>query len=75
MISYSYWQRRFGGRPEVLGNDLYGAQGCVTVIGVTPRGFIGETAGQQPDFRLPLRMQPRRAARRQLAARRACRKR
>jgi predicted permease len=31
----------------------------VTVIGVTPPGFIGETNGQQPDFWLPIRLQPR----------------
>ena len=30
----------------------------MTIIGVAPPGFIGETSGQQPDLWLPLRMQP-----------------
>ena len=58
VISYSYWQRRFGGRPDVLGKTFTVRKVVMTVIGVTPRGFIGETAGQQPDVWLPLRMQP-----------------
>ena len=31
----------------------------VTIAGVAPPGFIGETNGQQPDMWLPLRLQPR----------------
>jgi predicted permease len=58
VISYEYWQRRFGGRSDVLGKALTIRKAVFTVIGVTPRGFIGETSGQQPDLWLPLRMQP-----------------
>ena len=58
VISHSYWQRRFGGRPEIVGTTMTIRKAALTVIGVTPRGFIGETHGQQPDFWLPLRMQP-----------------
>ena len=58
VISHSYWQRRFGGRGDVLGTALTIRNAMLTVIGVTPRGFIGETSGQQPDFWLPLRVQP-----------------
>ncbi len=70
VISYSYWQRRFGGSADVLGKTLsiatipaFSAPSIVpktslTIIGVAPRGFIGETAGQQPDLWIPLRMQP-----------------
>lgn len=71
VISYDYWQRRFGGSTSVLGTSLtvgplsgrnlqskevYTAR--LTIIGVAPRGFIGETAGQRPDMWIPLRMQP-----------------
>jgi putative ABC transport system permease protein len=59
VISYNYWQRRFGGRPDVLGRTIALRKAALTIIGVTPRGFIGETSGQQPDLWLPLRMQPR----------------
>jgi predicted permease len=58
VISYNYWQRRFGGRPDVLGSTFTLRNAVLTIIGVAPRGFIGETAGQQPDLWIPLRMQP-----------------
>jgi predicted permease len=58
VISYNYWQRRFGGRPDVLGKTLALPKVALTIIGVAPSGFIGETSGQQPDLWLPLRMQP-----------------
>ncbi|HYL75853.1 MAG TPA: ABC transporter permease [Bryobacteraceae bacterium] len=57
VISYNYWQRRFGGRPDVLGQTIHMRKAALTIIGVTPRGFIGETSGQQPDIWMPLRMQ------------------
>ena len=34
------------------------SKASLTIIGVAPAGFIGETAGQQPDVWVPLRMQP-----------------
>jgi predicted permease len=58
VISYNYWQRRFGGRPEALGATFTLRNLVLTIIGVAPRGFIGETAGQRPDLWIPLRMQP-----------------
>jgi predicted permease len=58
VISYNYWQRRFGGRPDVLGKTLAMRKVALTIIGVAPSGFIGETSGQQPDLWIPLRMQP-----------------
>ena len=57
VIGYGYWQRRFAGR-NVLGQSFTLRNAVLTIIGVAPRGFIGETAGQEPDFWLPLRMQP-----------------
>jgi hypothetical protein len=58
VISYGYWQRRFGGRPDVLGKTLTVRKATLAIVGVAARGFIGETSGQQPDMWLPLRMQP-----------------
>jgi predicted permease len=57
VISYNYWQRRFGGG-DVLGKTFTLRKATLTIIGVASRGFIGETSGQQPDLWLPLRMQP-----------------
>jgi predicted permease len=59
VISHAYWQRRFGARPDVLGRTLLVRDTPVSILGVTPAGFIGETSGQQPDLWLPLRLQPR----------------
>jgi predicted permease len=58
VISYSYWQRRFGGRTDVLGQTVTIRRLPLTIVGVTPRGFIGETVGQQPDLWMPSRLQP-----------------
>jgi putative ABC transport system permease protein len=58
VISYDYWQRRFGGRADVLGKAIAMRNVTLTVIGVAPPGFIGETVGQQPDLWVPLSLQP-----------------
>jgi MacB-like periplasmic core domain len=49
VISCTYWQRRFGGRPDAVGRTLTVRKTSFTIIGVASRGFIGETSGQQPD--------------------------
>jgi predicted permease len=58
VISYDYWQRRFAGKTNVLGAPirLYGA--ALTVIGVAPPGFHGETVGEAPDIWAPMMMEP-----------------
>jgi len=58
VISYKFWQRWFGGRSDVLGKTVALRNVALTVIGVAPSGFIGETAGQQPDLWVPLGMAP-----------------
>jgi predicted permease len=59
VLSHAYWQRRFGGRHDVLGRTLTIRETTVTIIGVAADGFLGETSGQRPDLWLPLRLQPR----------------
>jgi predicted permease len=58
VISYDYWQRRFGGRSDALGQPVSIRKAALTIIGVAPRGFIGETTGQRPDIWAPLAEQP-----------------
>ncbi len=47
----------FGGGADVLGKPLTLPKVTLTIIGIAPRNFIGETAGQQPDLWILLRMQ------------------
>lgn len=40
LISYDYWQRRFGGKPDVLGKSLpAGGPGGTQVVGILAPGF------------------------------------
>lgn len=59
VISHAYWQRRFNGHPDVIGETLIIRDTAISIVGVTPPGFVGETAGQQPDLWLLVRLQPR----------------
>jgi predicted permease len=58
VISYDFWQRRFGGNVGVLGTpiNLYGTS--LSIIGVAAPGFRGETVGENPDLWLPMMMEP-----------------
>jgi predicted permease len=58
VISYDYWQRRFGRRADVLGTAITIRQGMFSIIGVAPPSFFGETVGQRPDIWVPLTFQP-----------------
>jgi predicted permease len=57
VISYRYWEDRFARAPDVVGRtlNLYGTS--YTVIGVAPRGFLGESVGQPTDLWIPSMMQ------------------
>ena len=70
VISYRYWQRRFGGNPAVLGTVISVNRIATAIVGVTPAGFDGAMqAGESPDISVPLaqylRFQPDRASRAQ----------
>jgi len=58
VLSYEYWQRRFGGRTSALGTPIrvYGTD--LAVIGVAAPGFRGASVSDRPDFWIPLLMQP-----------------
>ncbi|MGH9823257.1 MAG: ABC transporter permease, partial [Blastocatellia bacterium] len=58
VISYDYWQRRFGRDPAVLNKTIYLNGKPFSVIGVTPAGFYGlDVASSPPDVTLPMTMQ------------------
>ena len=58
VLSYAFWQRRFGGSPAALGARIHIGKADLTVIGVAQPRFLGESVGQAPDLWIPLDMQP-----------------
>ncbi len=58
VLSYDYWQRRFGGSSTILGRRIRLHRNSVVIIGVAAKGFRGETVGQDPNLWLPMLMQP-----------------
>jgi predicted permease len=58
VISYDYWQKRFGGNVSVLGTPIKMMGTALTVIGVAAPGFHGESVGDRPDIWSPMMMQP-----------------
>ena len=57
VISYNYWQKRFGGNVSVLGTPIKLLGTTLTVIGVGRPGFTGESVGDNPDVWAPMLMQ------------------
>lgn len=59
VISYGYWQRRFGGDPGAVGDTLRLNGQTFTLIGVTPPGFDGTgQVGIAPEITIPLTLYP-----------------
>jgi predicted permease len=57
MLSYNYWKRRFGGKPEAIGSTMLVNNVRMTVIGVTQAGFDGVELSDPPSIFVPLMMQ------------------
>ena len=53
VISYGFWQRRYGGRRQAIGQILEIGTGRYTIVGVAPRGFTG-TELSDVDVWLPI---------------------
>jgi predicted permease len=56
VLSYDYWQRRFGGDPQIIGHPITLNGTPYTVIGVAPERFRGLHVGESPDITVPLSM-------------------
>jgi len=56
MLSYGYWQRRFGGDPLVIGRNIDVDSQSREIVGVMPRGF--EVVNQNFDLLIPLQFDP-----------------
>ncbi|HXY23275.1 MAG TPA: ABC transporter permease [Candidatus Acidoferrum sp.] len=59
VLSYSYWQKAFGGDRAAVGRTLRLNNTPVVVAGVAEAGFDGLTLGKKEDFFLPLSLSDR----------------
>jgi predicted permease len=54
VLGYGYWQARYGGRTDVLGEKVQIGPLLYTIIGVAPRGFVGLWPSQPPVAFIPI---------------------
>jgi predicted permease len=58
VLSYGYWTDRLGGESDVLNQPIRINGQIFTVVGVTPRNFLGTTLASEPDVYVPLVFKP-----------------
>jgi predicted permease len=58
VLSWDYWNHRFGRDPQILGRSLHIGNQTFEIIGVGPRDFTGTETGTVTDIFLPLSMNP-----------------
>jgi predicted permease len=56
VLSHGLWQRRFGGRREVVGETVRLSDVTYDVVGIAPPGFTGLLPGFRPEFWVPTTM-------------------
>src|SRR2546426_253766 len=54
VISYAFWERQFGRDPSALNRTILIGRSACRVVGVTARGFRGESIGSDTDVWVPL---------------------
>jgi len=58
VLSDAYWTRRFGRDATVVGRSFLLRATSFTIVGIAPRGFFGESAGETVDLWMPMSAQP-----------------
>ena len=56
MLSHGYWQRAFGGDPQVVGRTLQMGRRSYTIVGVAPADYRGGLPAITPAFYVPMAM-------------------
>ena len=54
VLSYAFWQTRYGGHRDALGSTLQIGPTLSTIIGVAPEGFVGLWPAQRPVAFVPI---------------------
>lgn len=54
VLSYAFWQTRFGGDPSIVGRRVRLNEQSFTVIGVAPQGYTSAVLGWHPSAWIPL---------------------
>jgi putative ABC transport system permease protein len=54
VVGYGFWQRRYGGSPQLVGQTIQLSDGNYTVVGIMPEGFRG--ISDQSELWLPMMM-------------------
>ncbi|HEY6943718.1 MAG TPA: ABC transporter permease [Candidatus Acidoferrum sp.] len=54
VLSYQFWQKRFGGDKGVVGQTVQVNNHPFTIIGVAPEDYVGAYYWLKPDFYVPL---------------------
>jgi predicted permease len=57
-LSYSFWQRRYGGSASVIGKTLTLDGHAFEIMGVTPPSFYGVSVGDRFDIAIPICAEP-----------------
>jgi predicted permease len=58
VITHDYWERQFARRADVAGQTLTISGQPVTIVGVSPRGFVGANVGQTADITIAIAALP-----------------
>ena len=59
VLSHRAWQTAYGSDPSILGSTVFVEGHALTVIGVAPPGFFGDTLqGDPPDIWIPVQQEP-----------------
>lgn len=54
VIGHGLWTRGYGANPAAIGTTLRTQRGAYTIIGVTPRAFLGTVEDDQVEFWMPI---------------------
>jgi predicted permease len=58
MLSYGYWQSRFGGDPRLIGAAIRVNGHLFTIVGVTPQRFHSVSTGEGSEIYFPMMTKP-----------------